>query len=271
LRPANVSRCDWLREPDPDAVGSPPLYMAFDLLYHERRDLTGRRLRHRRARLEDVVAGSELVFPVRRLAPDGLEARSQVIVRGYEGYAAKDEVSASDVLTMIWPVMLAFWVWLLWLLVVGLLVAGGAHSVTQTTRGAGARGCRRRRPLLWWAASTAERTKPTAAIWMEDPVMKTLIVALCCAVLLGGCAIAHGPVTAAVTLDMKGPVSAGPAMTSPKVGRSEAWGILVYATGDASISAAVANGGITRIHHVDQETTNILGIYARYVTVVHGE
>jgi hypothetical protein len=106
---------------------------------------------------------------------------------------------------------------------------------------------------------------------MEDPLMKTLIVALWCAVLLGGCAIAHGPVTAAVTLDMKGPVSAGPAMTGLKVGRSEAWGILVYATGDASIAAAMANGGIKRIHHVDQETTNILGIYAKYVTVVHGE
>jgi TRL-like protein family len=46
---------------------------------------------------------------------------------------------------------------------------------------------------------------------------------------------------------------------------------MVYATGDASISAAMANGGITRIHHVDQETTNILGIYAKYVTIVHGE
>jgi ATP-dependent DNA ligase len=33
------------------------------------------------------------VFPVRRLAPDGLEAWSQVIVRGYEGYVAKDEGS----------------------------------------------------------------------------------------------------------------------------------------------------------------------------------
>jgi hypothetical protein len=101
--------------------------------------------------------------------------------------------------------------------------------------------------------------------------MKTLIAALCCAVLLSGCAIAHGPVTAAVTLDMKGPVSAGPAMTSPKVGRSEAWGILVFGTGDASISAAMTNGGIKRIHHVENETTNILGVYAKYVTIVHGE
>ena len=87
------SRLDWLRDPDPDAVASPPLLMAFDLLYYDRRDLTGRPLRERRARLEDVVAGSELVFPVRRLAADGLAAWKQVIGSGYEGYVAKDEAS----------------------------------------------------------------------------------------------------------------------------------------------------------------------------------
>jgi ATP-dependent DNA ligase len=70
--------------------------MAFDLLYHDGRDLTARPLRDRRARLEDVVAGSELVFPVRRLTPDGLEAWKQVVERGYEGYVAKDEASAYD-------------------------------------------------------------------------------------------------------------------------------------------------------------------------------
>jgi ATP-dependent DNA ligase len=67
--------------------------MSFDLLYQERRDLTARPLRDRRARLEDVVAGSELVFPVRRLATNGLEAWKQVVERGNEGYVAKDEAS----------------------------------------------------------------------------------------------------------------------------------------------------------------------------------
>ena len=89
------SRFDWLREPDPAAVATPPLFMAFDLLYHERRDLTARPLRDRRARLEDVVANNDLVFPVRRLAADGLEAWKQVVERGYEGYVAKDEASAT--------------------------------------------------------------------------------------------------------------------------------------------------------------------------------
>jgi bifunctional non-homologous end joining protein LigD len=90
------SRFDWLRDPDPDAEASPPLYMAFDLLYRDGRDLSARPLRDRRARLEDIVAGNELIFPVRRLAPDGQEAWEQVIERGYEGYVAKDEASAYE-------------------------------------------------------------------------------------------------------------------------------------------------------------------------------
>jgi bifunctional non-homologous end joining protein LigD len=90
------SRFEWLREPDPDAVTTPPLLMAFDVLYLDRRDQTARPLRDRRARLEDVVAGSELVFPVRRLAPDGLEAWKQVVERGYEGYVTKDERTAYE-------------------------------------------------------------------------------------------------------------------------------------------------------------------------------
>ena len=90
------SRFDWLREPDRAAVASPPVYMVFDLLYRDGRDLTARPLAQRRVRLEGVVAGSELVFPVRRLAPDGLAAWQQVVEHGYEGYVAKDERSAYE-------------------------------------------------------------------------------------------------------------------------------------------------------------------------------
>jgi bifunctional non-homologous end joining protein LigD len=88
------SRFDWLREPDATAVATPPLLMVFDVMYCNGRDICARPLRDRRARLEDVVAASELVFPVRRLAPDGFEAWKQVVERGYEGYVAKDESSA---------------------------------------------------------------------------------------------------------------------------------------------------------------------------------
>ena len=91
------------------------------------------------------------------------------------------------------------------------------------------------------------------------------------AVVLAGCAVGHAPVTAAITWNERGPVSAGSAPTGSKVGRSSAWGIIVLAMGDASISAAMANGGIARVHHVDHETLNILGVYSRYTTIVYGE
>jgi bifunctional non-homologous end joining protein LigD len=87
------SRFDWLQEPDADAVATPPVLMAFDLLHQNGREFTGRPLRERRARLENVVAGSESVFPVRRLARNGFEAWSEVVARDYEGLVAKDEAS----------------------------------------------------------------------------------------------------------------------------------------------------------------------------------
>ena len=59
------SRFEWLREPDPDAIATPPMFIAFDLLHRDGRDVIGRPLRERRARLEEVVAGSDLVLPVR--------------------------------------------------------------------------------------------------------------------------------------------------------------------------------------------------------------
>src|SRR5215469_2986131 len=87
------SRFDWLREPDPDAVATPPMFMVFDLLHQDGRELTGRPLRDRRARLENAIAGSDFVLPVRRLAKNGYEAWAEVIARDYEGLVAKEEAS----------------------------------------------------------------------------------------------------------------------------------------------------------------------------------
>jgi bifunctional non-homologous end joining protein LigD len=87
------SRFDWLREPDAEAVATPPMFVAFDLLHQDGRELTGRPLRDRRARLENVVAGSDMVLPVRRLAKNGFEAWAEVIAHDYEGLVAKEEAS----------------------------------------------------------------------------------------------------------------------------------------------------------------------------------
>jgi bifunctional non-homologous end joining protein LigD len=87
------SRFDWLREPDADAIATPPMFMAFDLLHQDGRELTGRPLGDRRAWLENAVAGSDLVLPVRRLAKNGFEAWAEVIAHDYEGLVAKEETS----------------------------------------------------------------------------------------------------------------------------------------------------------------------------------
>ncbi|MBC8371836.1 MAG: hypothetical protein H8E25_17675 [Planctomycetes bacterium] len=45
----------------------------------------------------------------------------------------------------------------------------------------------------------------------------------------------------------------------------------LFAFGDSSIMAAAANGGIRKIHHVDYEVFNFLGIIACQKTIVYGE
>ena len=90
------SRFDWLRERDPDAVATPPIYIVFDVMFRDRRDLAGLPLSARRIHSKDVITGADLVLPVRRLAANGLDAWAQVVGNGYEGLVAKDETSAYD-------------------------------------------------------------------------------------------------------------------------------------------------------------------------------
>jgi ATP-dependent DNA ligase len=87
------SRFDWLRS-TPDELATPPIYIAFDVLYRAGKDETDRPLQDRRVLLEDALAGgSSYVLPVRRLADNGLDAWAQVLGLGFEGYVAKDRLS----------------------------------------------------------------------------------------------------------------------------------------------------------------------------------
>ena len=103
-------------------------------------------------------------------------------------------------------------------------------------------------------------------------------VLVCVAVLLSllgvtGCGVfAPAPVMAPIAVE-KGPyiTAVDNAVGSTKVGRSKAEGILIVGFGDASIATAAANGKITKIHHIDTEVLNVIGVYSRYETVVYGE
>src|SRR5207237_6615479 len=54
-----VSRFDLLSEPDPDVVVTPPVYVAFDVLYAGQQDYRGQPLTARREALEGLVDGAE--------------------------------------------------------------------------------------------------------------------------------------------------------------------------------------------------------------------
>ena len=56
-----------------------------------------------------------------------------------------------------------------------------------------------------------------------------------------------------------------------KTGTATSKGIILFTSGDNSIKAAMANGGIKKIHHIDYKTKNILGIVGSQTTLVYGE
>lgn len=99
-----------------------------------------------------------------------------------------------------------------------------------------------------------------------------MAVLMMAALLLSGCAMVLTPATGFLYSDVKGPHAVTANVGYSKVGTSECVSILGWvATGDASIKAAMENGGITKIHHVDYKTEVVLGIYAKLTVIVYGE
>jgi len=88
--------------------------------------------------------------------------------------------------------------------------------------------------------------------------------------LLAGCT-GVTPMNGSLYTAMTGPIAVGTATGSDKVGEATSTAIIGIATGDSSIEKAMQNGGVTKVHHVDCKVQNILGIYAKYTTIVYGE
>ena len=60
--------------------------------------------------------------------------------------------------------------------------------------------------------------------------------------------------------------------TAGKQGKSTCRSFLaLVAYGDCSIKSAMKDGGITKIHHVDSKSSNVLFFMYRYDTIVYGE
>ena len=87
-----------------------------------------------------------------------------------------------------------------------------------------------------------------------------------------GCVVPRYGAVLAPIMDTKSTVAVGDTEVGySKVGESIAYGIILVGYGDASIKAAMEDGGITRIHHVDSEELNILNIYCKQTVRVYGE
>lgn len=88
-----------------------------------------------------------------------------------------------------------------------------------------------------------------------------------------GCAMASGGNSAVMGGIYSGYKSGGAIGngTGTKTGEACASSILgAIATGDASVAAAMANGGIKEVAHVDHDIFGVLGIYATTCTIVVG-
>ena len=89
------------------------------------------------------------------------------------------------------------------------------------------------------------------------------------AVLTSGCMAVSSPAAGMFWMDVKGPIHSNGAIGA-KEGIACAKSIMgVFAQGDASIKAAAANGGISRIESVDHHSTWKV-VMGEYCTIVRG-
>ena len=75
-----------------------------------------------------------------------------------------------------------------------------------------------------------------------------------------------------IVTNVKGPLEATQNEGHSKVGYSSCTNVLgLVAAGDSSITAAMKQGGISRIHHVDYRIRSVFIFFSIHTTIVYGE
>ncbi len=88
---------------------------------------------------------------------------------------------------------------------------------------------------------------------------------------LSGCMGEASPVRGIIYADVRYAGFATTATDASKEGEACAKSILtLFAFGDATVSTAKANGGITQVAAVEHSSFNILGAYSTWCTIVRG-
>lgn len=99
--------------------------------------------------------------------------------------------------------------------------------------------------------------------------MKKAFLFISTAFLLSSCAAVKSPVTGYVYQETQSPVSVTSNPLGSKKGEATATSVLGwFAFGDASVQKAAKDGGITKISHIDQKSTSVLGLFAKYTITV---
>jgi hypothetical protein len=102
-------------------------------------------------------------------------------------------------------------------------------------------------------------------------VALTLAGLTAAALSLTACQIVYSPMAGTSFNETKYGNIATAETATTKEGKACGSSILGWvATGDASIAAAKANGGITKVTSVDHYAKNILGIFGEWCTIVKG-
>ena len=106
-------------------------------------------------------------------------------------------------------------------------------------------------------------------------MLKNKLVLICfAALILSGCAY-NSPVPGAIytgTTFPSGDKVKLDSETASKQGESSCYSVFaLVGFGDCSINSAMKDGGITKIHHVDSSSMNVLYFFFKYDTIVYGE
>ena len=103
--------------------------------------------------------------------------------------------------------------------------------------------------------------------------MIRLSLLVCLVFLFVGCSAVQSPVSNGLLFtSVKGPITATSNVDDSKVGEASCATILgIISVGDCSIEAAMQQGGIKKVQHVDHKSISFLGVYARFTTIVYGQ
>ena len=105
--------------------------------------------------------------------------------------------------------------------------------------------------------------------------MKKLLILAAFAACASGCVMTGGKSTVAssIEMDVMYPDTSfiDNSVKPEKVGTATASGIICFVKGDSSLKAAMDNGGIKKVHHVDYKSFNVFGIVGEQTTIVYGE